>query len=220
MPSSFSRLAVLSAAALLAVTTVQAQPSRSVRQVAAPTAPSASVRAAQAAPNPAGLRSPMPAGLTAGSGAGVAGDPGIAGNAVPRGNVTGLGPGAGVHGIHTPGFGPNNGLRNGRRGNGFHNGFTSNVADAIGNAAPDTTVLGAGAAGAMTRGPSQSAALGSSGLNPVEVARNFIDADANRDGELTRSEASRLGFASMSFEDMDRNFDGIITRGEYDDAMR
>ncbi|QJW83279.1 hypothetical protein HK414_00515 [Ramlibacter terrae] len=81
-------------------------------------------------------------------------------------------------------------------------------------------MLGAGAVGVMARGPSQSVPMGSSGLNPVEVARNFINADSNRDGELTRAEASRMGFATMSFEEMDRDFDGVITRAEYGDATR
>ena len=217
MPSSVSRFAVISAAALLAVTTVQAQQSRSVRQSTAPAAPSASVRAAQAAPNPAGLRPPIPAGLTSGSGAAVAGDPVAANNAVTRGNASGIGLGAGANGINNNGagggFGTNNGVNRG-----VNNGPGNNGID--GNAAPNTAVLGAGAVGVLARGPSQSVPMGSSGLNPVEVARNFINADSNRDGELTRSEASRMGFAAMSFEEMDRDFDGIITRAEYDDATR
>ncbi|MGV3569526.1 MAG: hypothetical protein ACO1PB_02925 [Ramlibacter sp.] len=214
MSPSLSRLAVASAVALLAVTTVHAQQSRSVRPATATAAPSASARAAQAAPNPAGLRPPIPAGLTSGSGAAVAGDPVAANNAVTRGNAAGIGLGS-----NNNGSGIGNGNNNGGFNNGLgNNGVANNGND--GNLGPNTAVMGAGAAGVMARGPSQSVPMGASGLNPVEVARNFINADSDRDGELTRSEASRMGFAAMSFEEMDRDFDGIITRAEYGDAMR
>ena len=45
-------------------------------------------------------------------------------------------------------------------------------------------------------------------------------AEGNKDGELTRAEASRLSISTMTFEEMDRNFDGIITRFEYSDSVR
>jgi hypothetical protein len=56
--------------------------------------------------------------------------------------------------------------------------------------------------------------------NAVDVARSFLLADANRDGELTRAEATRLDIMPLSFEDMDRNHDGTLTRSEYEDALR
>jgi hypothetical protein len=54
----------------------------------------------------------------------------------------------------------------------------------------------------------------------AELARSFIQADTNRDGELTREEARRLAIRPYSFEDMDVNRDGVISRFEYDEATR
>lgn len=206
-----SQLAAATVAALLAAGTLHAQQVHSVRP-APSTSPSASARAAQAAPNPAGLRAPFPAGLTSGSGAAVSTDPIAANNSVTRGNAAGIAPGegTGTGGNAAPGggFAGTGGVSN-----------NNNGADLAGNV-PGTNVLGAGAAGLMARGPSESVPLGSSGLNPVEVARSFIGADRNGDGELTRGEAQRLSMANLSFEEMDRDFDGIITRAEYGDGMR
>ena len=80
-----SRLAATLSLALLAATAVHAQRA----QVAPSTAPKPSPNAvaAQAAPNPAGLRSIAPAGLNAGSGGAVSSDPNIA-NSSP---ITGVG---------------------------------------------------------------------------------------------------------------------------------
>lgn len=80
----------------------------------------------------------------------------------------------------------------------------------------DTSRMGAAPAGR----PAPSVLLGSAVLNPVEVARSFLGADANADGELSRSEATRLRIAPQSFEAMDRNFDGVVSRGEYEDSLR
>ena len=74
---------------------------------------------------------------------------------------------------------------------------------------PPVNVMGAAGAG-----------FGRSGFSAVEVARSFIEADGNRDGDITRAEARRLAIMPMSFEEMDRNFDGVISRFEYDDAAR
>jgi hypothetical protein len=54
----------------------------------------------------------------------------------------------------------------------------------------------------------------------TQIAGSFIGADANRDGELTRTEAQRLTIAPRSFDEMDANHDGILTRSEYEDAFR
>lgn len=181
--SPLSRLTAACVVALVATAAVHAQ-QRSVRP-ATTTAPSANARAAQAAPNPAGLRPPNPAGLTAGSGAAVSGDPIAAGHAAAI----------------TRGTAPNT-VAGGPAG-----------ADGDGG---DTGLSGAGAAGLPARGSLQPVPMGSGG-NPVEVARAFINADSNHDGELTRNEASRLGIA---FEEMDRDFDGVVTRAEYGDGRR
>ena len=61
---------------------------------------------------------------------------------------------------------------------------------------------------------------GGTRYSSVDLARSFIEADSNRDGELTRAEAGRLVIAPYSFEEMDRNRDGVISRFEYDDATR
>lgn len=58
-------------------------------------------------------------------------------------------------------------------------------------------------------------------LSAVDIARAFLDADANHDGELSRSEAQRLSIPlGASFDDLDRNHDGVLSRFEYDDAFR
>lgn len=80
----------------------------------------------------------------------------------------------------------------------------------------NTSVLGAGA---TVRGPGQGLG-GAGGFSATDAARSFFMADGNKDGELTRAEASRLSISTMSFEEMDQNFDGIITRFEYSDSLR
>jgi hypothetical protein len=57
-------------------------------------------------------------------------------------------------------------------------------------------------------------------FSAAELARSFIQADANRDGELTREEARRLAIRPYSFEEMDVNRDGVISRFEYEEATR
>jgi hypothetical protein len=57
-------------------------------------------------------------------------------------------------------------------------------------------------------------------LSAVDIARAFMDADINRDGELSRAEAQRLGTLPVPFDDLDRNHDGVLSRFEYDDAFR
>lgn len=70
------------------------------------------------------------------------------------------------------------------------------------------------------RGPAQSVPGGSAGYNPVDVARWFMAADRNHDGELSRAEAQRLPWLPLSFEEMDRNFDGVLSRWEFEDGLR
>lgn len=53
-------------------------------------------------------------------------------------------------------------------------------------------------------------------LSAVDIARNFLDADMNHDGELTRDEAMHLAIP-VPFDELDRNHDGVLTRFEYDD---
>lgn len=168
-------------------------------------APSASVRAAVAAPKPA-LNAPFPAGITSGSGAAVANDPVAAWNSIIAGRVGSLAPGAGL------GVGADFDFPNGPIDvPGIDPGF--NVITPV---IPPTAVLGGG--GLVARGPAQTVPLGGSGVNPVAVARGFITADINRDNELTRAEWLLLGFP-IGFEEVDRNFDGVITRFEYEDIF-
>lgn len=74
--------------------------------------------------------------------------------------------------------------------------------------------MGAGAAGAgRTVGTGRP-------YTPIELARSFLLADTNRDGELSAAEAQGLAIMPMGFYDMDTNRDGVISRFEYEDATR
>ena len=81
--------------------------------------------------------------------------------------------------------------------------------------APSTNVMGAGAYG--TRGMSRPMA---GPVSDVDIARSFMMADGNRDGELSRAEATRLTILPLSFEEMDANHDDRLTRSEYEEAVR
>jgi hypothetical protein len=86
---------------------------------------------------------------------------------------------------------------------------------AVGDAVPiDTSVMG----GASASGLSWSATTGP--ITDVDIARSFLGADANRDGDLTRAEASRLAIMPLPCEDMDLNRDGILSRSEYEEGVR
>lgn len=82
--------------------------------------------------------------------------------------------------------------------------------------APDTTVMGAGPYG--SRGIARAGGLGP--LTALDIARSFLQADGNRDGELSRAEATRLSILPLTFEEMDANHDDRLTRSEYEDAVR
>ncbi|NML42452.1 EF-hand domain-containing protein [Ramlibacter sp. G-1-2-2] len=196
MPHAFRIVPVL-ALALLSAAAAQAQ-TRSV-QGSTSSRPAANTVAAQATPNPAGLRSSFPAGLTAGSGAGTSTDR-VAASANPNGNV-----GTSVPSTNNVAGGFSTGGAIGTTG-----GVDTGVAS------PATNVLGAGGAA----GPSQYLGSGAGGVNAVDAARAFLEADGNHDGELSRSEFRRLPNPTMSFEQMDRNFDGVISRFEYDDSLQ
>jgi hypothetical protein len=186
------KLSRLAVAGLCAAAAASAAYAQRVQSVPAPAAPSAAARAAQAAPNPAGLRSTYPAGVTSGSGGAVSPNPIAQGSTVipPNGNSVSAGPG----------------LDNSLPGTGTDDG----------TGAPNTSILGSGA---TVRGPGQGLG-GAGGFSATDTARSFFFADANKDGELTRSEAARLSISTMSFEEMDRNFDGVVTRFEYSDSVR
>jgi hypothetical protein len=211
---------------------VQAQVRR-IQQVPNTGAPSASARAAQAAPNPAGLRPLFPAGISSGSGAAQSSDPIAASNSpVPAGGTTTTGSSGG----RTTTVNPDGSTTTTTSGTAFGGStttsttMTTNTANGmtLGTEGPlvnaGAAVMGAGAAvmgaGATVRGPAQTTAGGAGGFSATDVARSFYFADANHDGELSRAEAGRLSLRSLTFEEMDRNFDGIISRFEYDDSMR
>jgi hypothetical protein len=91
----------------------------------------------------------------------------------------------------------------------------------------DTSAMDLQAAAAATQsmgagGSPAAQYLGSGGLgfSAVDIARSFLNADANHDGELTEGEARRLSISMQSFQDMDRNFDGKVSRSEYEDSLR
>lgn len=239
-----STLAAALAVALFAAGAAQAQQSGSVRG-AANASPSATARTAQAAPKPGGLRPLFPAGITSGSGASQSTDR-IARTTAPvtapttsrtttttTADTTGQPPGTvtrvvdadgtvtttvvnadgtmtvttstGTPIVPAPGF---------TTGGGVAAGATTTY-----DGAAATTVLGGPAAG-FVAGPPQFIPGGGLGFSAVDIARSFIGADANRDGELTRTEARRLAIAGMSFEEMDRNYDGVVSRSEYEDGLR
>jgi len=98
----------------------------------------------------------------------------------------------------------------------------------VGIAAPTTTGGGGGAAqqqsyagggtNAMGAGPAPTAR---GPYAAVDIARAFLEADTNHDGDLSRGEAQRLSFfLPASFDDLDRNHDGLLSRFEYEDAFR
>ncbi|HVZ42553.1 MAG TPA: EF-hand domain-containing protein [Ramlibacter sp.] len=77
-------------------------------------------------------------------------------------------------------------------------------------------VTGAGAYG--SRGAVRPMPAGP--INDVDIARSFLNADTDHDGELTRGEAARLSLLPLTFEEMDANHDDILTRSEYEAAVR
>lgn len=81
---------------------------------------------------------------------------------------------------------------------------------------PNTAVMGAGPSGPL--GPTR--VFAGANYTIVDIARAFIMADTDRDGELTRSEAARLTIMPLSFEEMDANHDNRLTRSEYEDSVR
>jgi hypothetical protein len=95
---------------------------------------------------------------------------------------------------------------------------------APGSNAPTEASIAAAAAATMgaggSRGPSQYLGSGNPGFSAVDIARSFINADGNRDGELSEAEARRLSISMMTFQEMDRNFDGRVSRSEYEDSLR
>ena len=189
------------AAAVFGMLAVQAAQAQGQVRSARNPQPSPAARAAQGAPSPNGLRSPFPAGLTSGSGAAVAADPVARNSAITSPSVVDPDP-------------TDNAPVPGRPGSGGVQGPVQ------GGTPPDTTVLGGAPGFGVVRGPSASVPLGGAGFSAVDIARSFLGADGNGDGELTRGEAARLQLSVQSFEEMDRDFDGVITRGEYEDGLR
>jgi hypothetical protein len=62
-------------------------------------------------------------------------------------------------------------------------------------------------------------AIPASNWTPAQIRQSFDLADADSNGQLTRSEAQRLQIMPRSFEDMDQNKDGFITREEYEGSV-
>lgn len=98
---------------------------------------------------------------------------------------------------------------------GMIEGNGSDIHSGIRNEPFATNVMGAGAYG--SRGIVRAGTTGP--MTPQDVARSFIGADANRDGELTRAEATRLTILPLTFEEMDANHDDRLTRSEYENAL-
>lgn len=62
-------------------------------------------------------------------------------------------------------------------------------------------------------------AIPASNWTPAQIRQSFDLADADSNGQLTRSEAQHLQIMPRSFEDMDQNKDGLITREEYEGSV-
>lgn len=172
----------------------QAQGTRGkVQAVPQPAAPTAIAPGTPGSPlpSPSGLPSPLPnpAGLS---------------SRFPAGLPSPLPAPAGLSAAPTPNAPPF-----GRAGGGVP----------VESVAPPTTSMGAGPAGYGGAAMPSTVATGGGPYTPVQIAQSFILADANRDGDLTRAEAQRLGIMPYSFEEMDSNHDGILTRFEYDAAF-
>lgn len=76
----------------------------------------------------------------------------------------------------------------------------------------------AGGANAMGAGP---AGFAGGPPSAVDIARAFLLADINHDGQLSRAEAQRLYIPlGMSFDELDRDHDGFLSRFEYEDAFQ
>jgi hypothetical protein len=103
-------------------------------------------------------------------------------------------------------------------------GVTPDPAATMGATGGVVVITPGGGAGGATNGV-PSAAPGGNGRQPgpvtaVQVARMFLQADADGDGLLSRAEALRLPFVTMTFEDMDTNRDGSVSRSEYEASLR
>ena len=213
------RLTPFTAALLLAsVTAVQAQTgNRSVVQVPQRSAPSTTTPGAPApgAPSPAGLASPtpFPQGLSSPFPAGLPSPSPFPAGMAPVANPTLPSPGTPAPGtmvtppadgtVFMPAVGANATTVNGNAGY---------AAAAAANAA-------AAAAGTGTSGQQLTPARPGP-YTPLQLARSFLLADTNQDGELTRAEAQRLSIMPMSFDEMDTNHDGVISRSEYENSVR
>jgi hypothetical protein len=62
-------------------------------------------------------------------------------------------------------------------------------------------------------------AIPASNWTPTQIRQSFDLADADSNGQLTRSEAQHLQIMPRSFEDVDQNKDGLITREEYEGSF-
>jgi hypothetical protein len=80
---------------------------------------------------------------------------------------------------------------------------------------PAMGVTGGGGPG--DRGGQQPAPAGP--WSAAAIEQSFMAADANGDGELSRSEAAALRIAPLPFHEMDLNRDGVLTRFEYATAL-
>lgn len=198
---------------------------------AAPAPGNKAVNQAQAStfglPRTGGLVPPFPAGITAGTGLAAAADPSSASGTASRSTTAT---------DNSAATALNRGIAGGTTSSLGVDAATASGVDASATSGPiavgsSVVVTGGGAYPAMPGMPA-TAAMGagpavmgagaySYGYGPsvVDTAGAFIFADANRDGDLTRAEATRLAIMPMSFEDMDRNRDGMLSRFEFDDAV-
>jgi hypothetical protein len=55
---------------------------------------------------------------------------------------------------------------------------------------------------------------------PQDASAEFMRADTNHDGKLSREEAQAIPSVAQHFDQIDANHDGFISREEYDKAMK
>jgi len=99
---------------------------------------------------------------------------------------------------------------------------------------PGSPVVDAGVATPMVTGGGRStiviqpgddtSAMGYGAVAPgpysaVDIARAFLEADTNHDGQLTREEARHLAIP-VPFDELDQDHDGVLSRSEYDDFFK
>lgn len=87
---------------------------------------------------------------------------------------------------------------------------------AISMLATTASVWAQSTAAAVTAGPSAAPSAPSA----KDRLAAFVNADANKDGKLTRAEAQRVPGLATKFEMMDTDKDGLVSKAEFEKTLR